>query len=42
MKSKEVIDVFNKLIKALIDEGWNDDIIDDVKILLKKYKEDDR
>ena len=40
MKVEGVIDIFNKLIKSLIDEGWNDDLVDDVKILLKRYKED--
>lgn len=28
---------FKLLIDSLNDEGWNDDIIDDVRILQKRY-----
>ena len=37
-----VIDKFRELIKELKEEGWNDDIIDDVKRLFKRYRIGDR
>jgi len=40
--SEAVIDKFRELIKELKAEGWNDDFIDDVEILFKKYRIEDK
>ena len=40
MTKNDVENQFRELIKALDEQGWNEDIIDDLKILKKKYRRD--